>query len=119
MRNLSKPIAGAVLLGFLGVNIFVTVCVMAAPGMPECPMPMKGSEVPGWSTNYDCCLSCVTSTTLPMTVGFGAPIALVIPPSNLSAFSEEIPTLELDEKIPPILATVSAPVFLLNNTFLI
>ena len=120
MRNISKATAGTLLLGFLGANVFVTFCVMAAPMMPGCPMPMADSDGPAWSTSYDCCLSCVESTTLPTNVGFGAGNGLaILGPSNAGSLSAQGPTFEFGEQIPPELATVSPPVFLLNSTFLI
>ena len=120
MQILSKPIAGTLLLGFLGVNIFVTLCVVAIPGMGVCPMPMEDFEGPALSANHDCCEACVESATLPTNVGFGAPIGLaILPSSSAVSFSNERPTFELDVETSPILATVSPPVFLLNSTFLI
>lgn len=120
MQILSKPIAGMLLLGFLGVNIFVTLCVMGAPGMPTCPMPMEDFERPALGSNHDCCLACVESATLPTNVGLSAPIGLaILPSSNPVSFSNEIPAFEFDEELPLVLATVSPPVFLLNSTFLI
>jgi hypothetical protein len=118
MSRLSRATAGALLLGFLGANVFVAFCVVAAPVMTGCPMPMSDSNGSAWSDD-DCCLSCVASTTLLASVGVGAPAGVaVLPPGNVSSLLAVIPTFE-NVQGAPVLPTVSPPAFLLNSTFLI
>ena len=119
MPKLSRATAGALLLGFLGANVFVAFCVVAAPVMTGCPMPMSDSNGPAWSADDDCCLSCVASTTLLASVGIGAPAGVaVLPPGNVSSLLAAISTFEYVQGA-PVLPTVSPPAFLLNSTFLI
>ena len=83
-------------------------------------MPIEDFGGPALGANHDCCVACVENVTLPTNVGFGTPIGLaILPSSNPVSLSNEIPAFEFDEELPPVLATVSPPVFLLNSTFLI
>jgi len=122
----SRKVASALLLGFVGANVFAWACLVAEPVSPSiagtmthCDMvnPDAGGSAVG--AFYDCCLTCVADAGLLNTHGFQVPPG-VPALSRFDASFQDIALPALREQAErPVPPEISPPVFLLNGSLLI